>query len=115
MLPGATSSTGAAVKRTRALFRVAAVASSVLLVVGFVAYSAGALDRVRVPVMFSSSKSSPVFVPDQQPQTGPQDPTPLMGGSKSKVVLPPSALQPPTQAPSGPQPSPPAPAARPQP
>jgi hypothetical protein len=79
------------VKRPRTLFRVAAVASAVLLVGSFVAYRAGAVQRFMGAATFSSSKSSKVFVPvsdTDQPSLSPAElDQAIMAGSKSSIIM----------------------------
>ena len=91
------------------LIRLAAVASSLLLVGGFVAYRAGAFSRTNTPIdtglsgetspspppkdttMMGGSKSMNVFIPDfKQPPMGSNPPT-IMSGSKSLAPLVPPA------------------------
>src|SRR4051812_16855929 len=78
----------------KTILKVAVILSSVLLVSGFLAYRAGAFDRLFGPAIMSSSKSCRAFDPDQlSPPDG--SPTPgtlqiapaLMSSSKSIAPL----------------------------
>jgi hypothetical protein len=75
-------------KRPRTLFKAAAVASAVLLVGGFVAYRAGAVDGL---LGFSSTKTFKAFGPSdatgQQPAETTPDPA-IMYSSKSGRIAP---------------------------
>jgi hypothetical protein len=93
------------VKRPHAALKLAAVASSVVLVAGFVSYRAGAFEWLSKPdvqstgdpgeTILPSSKVSQIAQPKDVPagQTG-TDPA-MMSGSKSIIfVVPPSSPQP---------------------
>jgi hypothetical protein len=79
-------------KTSSPLLKVAAILSSVLLVSGFLAYRAGAFNRLFGPSMMGSSKSGRAFEPDQLTTPGAvqTDPT-LMYSSKSIAPLIPPA------------------------
>jgi hypothetical protein len=115
------------VKKPNRLLKLAAVLSSLLLAAGFVSYRAGAFSWLQKPStppppaepqnipftldnMFYSSKSGPIFVPangEQQTPTVTQELSPsLMPGSKSILIVPPTAPSGST-TPASQQPSPP--------
>jgi hypothetical protein len=98
------------VKKPHVLLKLAAVVSAVLLVGGFVAYSAGAFSWILGndprPHQMGGSKRKEIFTPDTAPQSPSGEPNPaatLMGGSKSisvsPLVLPPVQVTPTTEAP----------------
>jgi len=87
------------VKQPNTLLKLAVVASSVLLVAGFVSYRAGAFNWLMRPSLrsadsesgFDSSKSGKVFrqsSPAQQPSPGTTPPeSTIMSGSKSPINM----------------------------
>lgn len=109
----------------QSLLKVAAIASSVVLVSGFVCYRAGAFNWLTARTrMMSGTKSTfqtieqqlsaPLETASPEPQTdAPPQPTtvpaPIMPGPKSGFVLPPEAVPPPFLKPSNEPPVPPKP------
>jgi hypothetical protein len=99
-------------KPPRAILKLTAVASSALLVAGFVSYRAGAFDWLNRPesqpaadpgeTMFPSSKLTQIARPtDVPPENTPVDPA-MLSGSKSAMVLippPPTAAAPAPKSP----------------
>jgi hypothetical protein len=89
------------------VLKLAVIASSVLLLAGFVAYRAGAFNWLFEPALMGSSKSAKIFLPPattqpQPPEVTPLDPT-IMSSSKSIAPL---IVQPPPASPADKPPAP---------
>src|SRR5262249_50219429 len=83
-----------AVKQSNALLKLAVVASSVLLLSGFVSYRAGAFNwllQTSTPQAHSGSSPSVEPTPSQPRAPASAEPAPIMmSSSKSALVVPPS-------------------------